>query len=79
MDMPFTPVEVFYSFAETDASLIEQLEHHLSLLRRRGVIAPWHKRQISAGSDWQAELDAHLNTASLILLLISPDGCVAKN
>ncbi|HEU5375789.1 MAG TPA: TIR domain-containing protein [Ktedonobacteraceae bacterium] len=73
MDTPFAPIEVFYSFAETDAPLLEQLEHHLSLLQRRGIIAPWHKRQIHAGYDRQMELDAHLNTASLILLLISPD------
>jgi len=70
---PFTPVEVFCSFADEDAPLQEQLEHHLSLLRREGQITTWHKRQITAGSNWQVELDQHLQTASLILLLISPD------
>jgi len=73
MGTPFVPVEVFYSFADADASLLEQLEHHLSVLRREGQITTWHKRQVTAGSDWQVELDQHLNTASLILLLISPD------
>jgi len=72
MSILFTPVEVFYSFADVDAPLLEQLEHHLSVLRREGQITTWHKRQIVAGSDWQMELDQHLNTASLILLLISP-------
>jgi len=71
--MSFAPIEIFYSFAEADAPLLEQLEHHLILLRRRGMIAPWHKHEIHAGSDRQGELDTHLNTASLILLLISPD------
>ncbi len=73
MGTPFVPVEVFYSFADADASLLEQLEHHLSVLRHEGQITTWHKRQVTAGSDWQVELDQHLNTASLILLLISPD------
>jgi tetratricopeptide (TPR) repeat protein len=73
MEMQFTPVEVFYSFAQADAPLVEQLEKHLSVLRREGIISTWHKRQIAAGSDWQMEIDRHLNTASLILLLISPD------
>ena len=73
MEMQFAPVEVFYSFAEADAPLLEQLERHLSLLRREGLISTWHKRQIVAGSDWQSKVDHHLNTASLILLLISPD------
>src|SRR6266700_2719726 len=75
METPFAPVEVFYSCSDSpvDAPLLEQLEHHLSMLRHEGMIATWHKRQIVAGSDWQVELDHHLNTASLILLLISPD------
>lgn len=73
MEQPSRPVEVFYAFAETDAPLLEQLEHHLSLFQRRGLIASWHKRQIPAGQDWQAELNAHLQRAYLILLLISPD------
>jgi hypothetical protein len=73
MEMPPVPVEVFYSFAEIDAPLLEQLEHHLSLLRHEGYISTWHHRQIPAGGDLQEELDVHLNTASLILLLISSD------
>ena len=55
------------------APLLEQLEHHLGMLQRGGAITTWHRRQITAGSDWKIELDQHLNTASLILLLISPD------
>src|SRR5438874_117050 len=73
METSFVPVEVFYSYAEADTSLLEQLEHHLSVLRHEGSISTYHKRQIVAGSDWRAELDHHLDTASLILLLISPD------
>lgn len=71
--MPLLPIEVFYSFAEADAPFLEQFERHLSLLRHQGIITTWHQRQIIAGADWQAELDYHLNTASLIFLLISPD------
>jgi hypothetical protein len=73
MSTSFAPVEVFYSFAEVDAPLLKQVEQHLSMLRHAGLITTWNRRQIVAGSDWQVELDQHLNTASLILLLISPD------
>src|SRR6266566_2555371 len=73
MEMPFAPVEVFCSFAGADASFLEQLEKHLSLLQHEGFITVWHKRQILAGTDWKEAADRHLNTASLILLLISPD------
>lgn len=67
----FAPVEIFCSFARADAPFLAQLELHLSMLQREGSISTWHKHQIIAGSNSQAEVDQHLNTASLILLLIS--------
>src|SRR5215472_11037495 len=65
------PIEVFYSYADADEPLRIELEKHLSLLRHDGLIAPWHKRQVSPGTNWTETLDEHLNTASVILLLIS--------
>jgi len=73
MKMPFTPAEVFYSYTETDGSLLSQLEKHLSVLQRAGLINPWHKLHITAGTNWKEELDHHFETASIILLLISAD------
>ena len=66
-------IEVFYSYAHEDEELRNELDKHLSLLRRRGVIAGWHDRQISAGREWMQDIDAHLNSAQIILLLISAD------
>ena len=66
-------VSVFYSYAHEDELLRDELEKHLSLLQRQGLISMWYDRQIVPGSDWSQEIDQHLNTASLILLLISPD------
>lgn len=75
MQKPLAPINVFYSCSDspTDAPLLEQLERHLSALQREGLIATWHKRQIVAGSVRQEELDRHLNTSALILLLVSSD------
>src|SRR5690349_20709716 len=67
------PIEVFYSYADTDAPLCSKLEKHLSLLKHEGIITTWHKRQILAGADWAKALDSHLSTAPVILLLISAD------
>lgn len=64
-------VEVFLSYAPEDESLCLELEKHLSLLKREGLIAIWHKRQIVAGTNWTKEIDQHLSTASVILLLLS--------
>src|SRR5260370_35842881 len=49
------------------------LVKHLSVLKRQGIIDIWHDRNISAGTEWEREIDKHLNTAQIILLLISPD------
>src|SRR5579864_2111111 len=66
-------IEVFYAYAPEDETWVQELEKHLSLLQRQGIISTWHPRLIAAGSDWQHVIDIHLQQASLILLLISPD------
>src|SRR5258708_8319598 len=71
--MSIHPVELFCSYANADEPLYLELEKHLSLLHREGVISCWHKRQIIAGTDWTKALGEHLNTASVILLLVSGD------
>ncbi len=67
------PIEIFYSYAHADERLRNLLEQHLSSLRHEGLIIQWHDRQIVAGMDWEHTIDAHLNSASVILLLVSPD------
>ncbi len=69
----FQPIELFYSYAHRDERLRKRLETHLSALRQQGVITEWHDRKIVAGTDWKQSIDAHLTTAAVILLLISPD------
>jgi len=66
-------IELFYSYAQEDEVLRAELEKHLSLLKRQGYITGWHGRDISAGQEWEHEIDSHLNSAQIILLLVSPD------
>lgn len=70
---PTNAVEVFYSYAQQDEKWQKEIEKHLTNLKRQKLIVGWNKREISAGTDWKRESHAHLNTAHLILLLISPD------
>ena len=67
------PLEVFYSYAHEDEASRDELEKHLSLLKRSGLIVGWHDRRISAGDEWRDQIDAHARSAQIILLLISPD------
>ncbi len=68
-----TRAEVFFSYAHEDELWKMELEKHLSLLQRQGLITAWHDRKIIAGAEWAHEIDTHLKTASLILLLVSAD------
>lgn len=66
-------IEIFLCYAREDEALLKELEKHLRVLRRQGIIDLWYDRNISAGADWEREIDNHLNTARVILLLVSPD------
>jgi hypothetical protein len=66
-------VKVFFSYAHRDESLRDELEKHLSPLRRSGIIEPWHDRRIVAGEEFDASISQYLETADIILLLISAD------
>jgi len=66
-------IKIFYTYAHADNKLRNELEKHLSLLKRQGEISAWHDREIGAGQEWAKEIDVHLNDADVILLLVSPD------
>src|SRR5690348_7842429 len=73
MSAPKTPIEVFCSYAPADARWQRKLETHMSLMQRQGLITSWQNRQLVAGTDWTSVVDTHLNSATIILLLISTD------
>src|SRR5438067_9039767 len=68
-----TPVEIFCSYAHADERWLRKLETHLSLLKRQGLISLWYDRLIAPGTDWAKDIDMRLETASVILLLVSAD------
>jgi Tfp pilus assembly protein PilF len=71
--MPDKPIEVFFSYAHEDEPLRDEMAKHLANLKRKGLIKEWHDRQIPPGSEWDDEIKTHLETADIILLLVSAD------
>jgi internalin A len=67
------PVRLFYSYSHKDERLRNRLETHLTLLQRERRISTWHDRDINAGEDWKQRIDENLETADIILLLVSAD------
>ncbi|MBD1867008.1 tetratricopeptide repeat protein [Cyanobacteria bacterium FACHB-471] len=66
------PLQVFISYSHKDEELREELDIHLANLKRQGKIQAWHDRAIEAGDEWDAEIKHQLETADIILLLITP-------
>jgi TIR domain len=66
-------VEIFCCYARKDHSLLNELRIHLIPLKRQGLITLWADTDIDAGIEWEREIEKHLETAQIILLLISPE------
>jgi hypothetical protein len=66
-------IKIFYCYAHEDKALRALLEKHLGNLKQQELITGWSDRNIDAGKEWAKEIDSNLNTANIILLLISPD------
>jgi hypothetical protein len=63
--------KVFFSYSHDDEHYRDQLEKHLALLKREGLIESWHDRRIRAGSPVDQEIDEQLVQADIVLLLVS--------
>jgi tetratricopeptide (TPR) repeat protein len=70
---PVPPLRVFLSYSHRDEALCERFLVHLSQLKRQGLIEPWHDRRITGGAEWAGAVDERLNSAHIIVLLVSPD------
>src|SRR5438874_9766947 len=66
-------VEIFYFYAHEDELLRKDLQNHLGSLRSEGLITEWSDRDIIPGAEADREINAHLNSAHIILVLISAD------
>jgi hypothetical protein len=64
---------LFFSYSHADEPLRDQLEKHLSALRRQGLIEAWHDRRIEVGREFDDEISENLEAADVILLLVSSD------
>lgn len=66
-------MKLVYSYSHKDEHLREGIEKHLALLRDEGLIDEWYDRKILPGQAIHDEFDSNLETADLVLLVLSPD------
>jgi hypothetical protein len=66
-------VSIFISYSHRDERFLRQLETHLALLWREGIIEAWHDRRIGAGEEWQGAIESQLDSSRMVLFLVSAD------
>lgn len=65
--------KIFISYSHRDEQYREEFEKHLVMLKRNGHIQTWSDRKILPGQDWGKEISTELETADIIILLVSSD------
>ena len=66
-------IEIFYSYVDEDKDMAEKLQKHLVLLKRQKLITDWHFGKLIPDEEPSEQIKEHLDTAKIILLLISQD------
>ncbi len=65
--------KIFISYSHADETLRDRLAVHLKPMQREGLIEPWHDRRLLPGDHLDQGISEHLESADLILFLVSPD------
>jgi TIR domain/Putative peptidoglycan binding domain len=67
------PLKLFLSYAHEDRDILEGLRKHLAPLRYEQVVADWFDREITPGEDWDREILTRLESADLVIVIVSAD------
>jgi TIR domain len=65
-------MKVFCSYSHQDEALLQELLTSIAGLRKQGLIDTWHDRQITPGHEWESAIYTNLDTADIVLVLVSP-------
>lgn len=63
--------KVFYSYSHKDKDILENLDVHMSSLKRNDKIDSWYDANLLPGQDWDKEIGKQLRNSNMIILLIS--------
>jgi len=66
-------VKLFVSYSRRDKAFFEELQSHLTLLIRQGVIDLWSEGRISAGAAWKEHIERAIAESDIFVLLLGPE------
>jgi internalin A len=72
------PLPLFICYAHADERVVKQLKPSLTVLARRGYIAPWRDTDLVPGEDWDATIQERLSQARVVLLMVSRHSLASK-
>src|SRR6266851_3430438 len=72
MAIQLPPLRIFCGYAHEDQALFQRLKKALAVLIRQDAVSIWHYGDLLPGAQWEREIERELNTADIVLLLISP-------
>lgn len=64
-------VKLFISYSHEDSSFFDEFKAQLKSLELSYLIQGWHDRKIYAGTEWEQQIDDNLQSANVIVFLIS--------
>jgi hypothetical protein len=66
-------VEICFLNVPEDDEICEEVDKHLSILKRDGFITVWYASQLNAGAVSEIGIKEHLDNAHIVVILVSPD------
>lgn len=63
--------KIFISYSKEDEDLRKELDKQLTSLKRQQKVETWHDRDLYAGDEWHPTIIEKLESADIILLLVS--------
>ncbi|NLU91349.1 COR domain-containing protein [Chitinophaga sp. Ak27] len=70
---PLKMKKLFISYSKQDLRLVNKFIEHLSALQRDGKVSHWYCSELEAGSNWNDEIQKHLDDSDIVCFMISPN------
>lgn len=71
-------ITIFIAYVQEDERYVDKIKKILSSLKNRGYSICWYDMDVSPGAVVESENEKHLNSANIILLMISLDFLASK-
>ena len=66
-------INIFIAYSRTDTAYLQKIKKYLKVFERRKEITIWYDGEIVAGEFWNKSITKKLESADMILLLVSAD------